>query len=72
MNGLAAKLSELSKAIKAPKYFILGIVILFLALVLLPILKVLAIVLAAVFILISVYPEHDISKQIIRFFKQLK
>ena len=72
MNELAARLSELTKSIKAPRYFILGLVILFITLVFLPILKLLAMILGVVFILISFFPEHDISKKIIQFIDKLK
>lgn len=72
MNTIAARLSELVKAIKAPKYFMLGLVILFSALVLLPVLKLLAIIFAAMLIFIGINPEHDISKYLLSFIKKSK
>ncbi len=71
MNELAAKLSELTKSIKAPRYFILGIVILFLTLVLLPVLKLLAIALGVLLVFISFYPDHEISKRVRHYIDKL-
>lgn len=76
MNEIAAKLSgiftELSKFIKAPKYLLAGIIILFITLLLLPILKFLALVVAAIFIFIGFNPEHDLSQQVMDFINKLK
>lgn len=76
MNELAAKLSGiftgLTKYIKAPKYLVAGLIILFITLVLFPILKFLAITLAAIFIFIGFNPEHDLSQQVMDFFNKLK
>jgi len=72
MNELTTRLSELIKAIKAPKYFILGIVILFLTLVLLPLLKILAIIIGVLFVFISFNPGHDISRRTIRMINKFK
>ena len=72
MNELTAKLSQLTKSIKAPKYFILGIVILFLTLALLPLLKLMAIILGVLLIFISFYPEHAISRQVRHYIDKLK
>ena len=76
MNEIAAKLSgiftDLTKYIKAPKYLIAGLIILFITLILFPILKFLAIILAAILIFIGFNPEHDLSQQVIEFFNKLK
>ena len=64
MKELGDKFAELFKQIKEPKYFFIGIGILVVIFLLLPFLKLLAIVLAIVFIFISILPEHKISKQI--------
>lgn len=71
MNEWTARLSELTRAIKAPKYFIIGLVILFIALVLLPVLKLLAIVFSGLLIFIGFYPDHRVSKQVIYLLKKL-
>lgn len=76
MNEIVAKLSgifsELTKYIKAPKYLLAGLIILFITVVLFPILKFLAITLAVIFIFIGFNPEHDLSKQVMEFFNKLK
>ncbi len=76
MNEIVAKLSgifsDFTKYIKAPRYLIAGLIILFITLVLLPILKFLAITLAAILIFIGFNPEHDLSQQVMDFFNKLK
>ncbi len=76
MNEVLEKLSgifnELSTYIKAPKYLIAGLIILFVTLVLFPILKFLAIILAAIFIFIGFNPEHDLSQQVTEFLNKFK
>jgi hypothetical protein len=72
MKELGDKFAELFKQIKEPKYFFIGIGILVVIFLLLPFLKLLAIVLAIVFIFISILPEHKISKQINDLINQYK
>lgn len=64
MKEFGDKISELFKQIKVPQYFFIGIAILVVVFLLLPFLKILAVILAAVFIFISIMPEHTISKKI--------
>ncbi len=71
-NKLSTLFSDLTKHIKKPKYLIAGLVILFITLVLLPILKFLAITLAAIFIFVAFNPTHDLSQQVMDFFHKLK
>lgn len=72
MKELGDKISELFKQIKVPKYFFIGIGILVVIFLLLPFLKLLAILLAMVFIFISIFPDHQISKKIYDLIEQFK
>ncbi|MCW8929960.1 MAG: hypothetical protein OQL19_06970 [Gammaproteobacteria bacterium] len=80
MNEIAAKISvifndlsnNLSKYVKAPKYLIAGLIVLFVTLLLFPLLKFLAFTLAAILIFIGFNPKHDLSQQVMDFFNKLK
>ena len=72
MKEFGDKIMELFKQIKDPKYFYIGIGILVVIFLLLPFLKLLAIILAAVFIFISILPDHNISKKIHSLIEQFK
>ena len=69
IGKLSELTSKLTRTIKAPKYFILGLALLFTAIVLLPILKILAIISAAILIFIGFNPDHKVSRQILSFIK---
>ncbi|MCU7834724.1 MAG: hypothetical protein KZQ83_05645 [gamma proteobacterium symbiont of Taylorina sp.] len=62
MNNVKKILADCFKLIKAPKYFYTGIGILVTIFLFLPILKLLAIILAILLIFISFFPDHMISQ----------
>ena len=72
MKEFGNKISELFKHIKVPQYFFIGIGILVVVFLLLPFLKLLAIILATLFIFISIMPEHKISKKLNELVDQYK
>jgi len=64
MDEFKEKMTGLLKLIKAPKYFYVGIAILLIIFLFLPVLKLLAIIVAIIFIFIGFFPDNAISQQI--------
>lgn len=72
MDEFKKKIAELYSYIKEPKYFYIGIGILITLFLFLPFVKLLAVILASVFIFISFFPEHAISEKFTRLIERFK
>ncbi len=72
MDEFKKKIAQLFSYVKDPKYFYIGIGILITLFLFLPFLKLLAVILAAVFIFISFFPDHVISEKFTRLIERFK